>query len=128
MLNPQSSEIVIRQVQQSDEAALISLEKASFDVDRLSKRRMRHWISASNRLFLVLTQNDKLVGYCLILLHSGTRLARLYSIAIDEPMRRLGLGEKLLHEAEENASGQGRLFMRLEVAQNNNAAIQLYKK
>tara|TARA_R110000772_G_scaffold47928_4_gene109346 strand:- start:1114 stop:2229 length:1116 start_codon:yes stop_codon:yes gene_type:complete len=128
MLLPENKEVLIRQVQASDEAALISLEKASFKIDRLSKRRMRHWISASNRLFLVAIDDDKLVGYCLILLHSGTRLARLYSIAIDKTVRRLGLGKRLLHEAEENASRQGRLFMRLEVAQNNMATIHLYKK
>ena len=127
MPSPQGSEIEIRPVRASDESALMTLEKASFKIDRLSKRRMRHWISASNRLFLVLTQDDKLIGYCLILLHSGTRLARLYSIAIDKSQRRQGYGKRLLHEAEEITSDQGRLFMRLEVAQNNQAAIQLYR-
>lgn len=124
----QSKAVKIRQVEKSDEAALLALEKASFEIDRLSKRRMRHWINAANCLFLVATRNDNLVGYCLILMHTGTRLARLYSIAVDKSSRRLGLGQDLLHEAEERASQQGRLYMRLEVAQNNIAAIRLYKK
>ena len=120
--------IVIRPVAKTDEAALLVLEKASFDSDRLSQRRMRHWITASNRLFIVATLNDELIGYCLILLHSGTRLARLYSIAVSDKARGLGIGRELLTEAEEQSADLGRLFMRLEVAQNNQAAIALYKK
>jgi predicted double-glycine peptidase len=55
-------------------------------------------------------------------------LARLYSVAIASSARGIGLAQSLLHAGEEQASGLGRLFMRLEVAQNNTAAIQLYRK
>lgn len=120
--------IIIRPVRREDEPALLLLEKASFSSDRLSKRRMRHWIQADNRLFLVATRNNILLAYCLILLHNGTRLARLYSIAVAEAARGQGVGQSLLSEAEEQAADLGRLFMRLEVARNNTSAIVLYER
>ncbi|MDT8399532.1 MAG: GNAT family N-acetyltransferase/peptidase C39 family protein [Pseudomonadales bacterium] len=120
--------IDIRPVVEGDIAQLVLLENESFETDRLSLRRMRHWVEASNRVFLVAGQQDEVLAYCLILLHKGTQLARLYSIAVSKKAQGLGLGKKLLLAAEEAASDQGRLYMRLEVAQNNYPAIELYRK
>lgn len=119
--------VQIRPAGESDIPALIALEQASFDTDRLSKRRIRHWVQTGNRIFLVLLIDKTVAGYCLILLHKGTRLARLYSIAIAGSARGKGLGKRLLTEAEELATDQGRLYMRLEVARNNRRAIRLYE-
>lgn len=124
---PDRDTIQIRPAREDDIPALMQLEMANFASDRLSKRRMRHWVQADNRIFLVLTMSGVVSGYCLILLHKGTRLARLYSIAVDGSARGKGLGRLLLTEGEEKAADQGRLFMRLEVARNNLGAIRLYE-
>lgn len=116
----------IREANEHDLPALVALEQASFESDRLSKRRMRYWVQAPNRVFLVVLQDGVLMGYCLVLLHRGNRLSRLYSIAIDRRARGQGLGRLLLAEAEEQTAEQGRLYMRLEVARNNMEAIRLY--
>lgn len=118
----------IRQARPEDEDALYRLEVASFPGDRLSRRRIRHWLHADNRVFLVAERDNQVIAYCLVLLHKGTRLARLYSIAIAASARGQGLARTLLETAENHASDQGRLFMRLEVAQNNSAAIALYQR
>jgi len=119
---------IIRPAADTDINALVQLEQAAFDTDRLSQRRMRHWVQADNRIFLVLEDAAGLMGYCLILLHNGTRLARLYSIAINSAARGKGYGKLLLAAAEEQAAeDHGRLFMRLEVARNNDGAIKLYE-
>jgi hypothetical protein len=67
------------------------------------------------------------VGYGLALLHRGTRLARLYSIAITVAGRGTGLGSRLLKAIETAAADKGRLFMRLEVARDNASAVALYQ-
>ncbi len=116
----------IRSAVSADLEALWQLEKASFVSDRLSRRRLRHWIAASNRVFLVAHRQGELLGYGLVLLHRGTRLARLYSIAVAQSARGQGLGRLLVGELEAAASERGRLYMRLEVAEHNRAAIELY--
>lgn len=118
--------LIIRPVKETDLAGLVALEQMSFASDRLSKRRFQHWIKADHRLFLVAQLEDRIVGYGLVFLHRGTRLARLYSLAIDQTVRGRGIGRRLLSALEEEAADLGRLHMRLEVATDNESAIRLY--
>lgn len=120
--------IEVRPVQSHDLDALESLEKTTFESDRLSRRSFRRWITADHRAFLVATQHEKLVGYILIILHRGTRLARLYSIAVDSNVRGQGLGATLIRAGERAALDANRIDMRLEVRQDNSAAIRLYEQ
>jgi len=123
----QPDDVVIRAVRGSDLDALEALEKKTFDTDRLSRRSFRRWINGEHRAFLVATINAKLVGYILIILHRGTSLARLYSIAVDSDIRGRGLGRRLLVAGEKAARDAGRIDMRLEVRKDNTGAIQLYE-
>lgn len=123
----QSDDVVIRAVRGSDLDALEALEKKTFETDRLSRRSFRRWINGEHRAFLVATINAKLVGYILIILHRGTSLARLYSIAVDSDIRGRGLGRRLLVAGEKAARDAGRIDMRLEVRKDNTGAIQLYE-
>lgn len=123
----QPDDVVIRAVRSSDLDALEALEKKTFETDRLSRRSFRRWINGEHRAFLVATINAKLVGYILIILHRGTSLARLYSIAVDSDIRGRGLGRRLLIAGEKAARDAGRIDMRLEVREDNTGAIQLYE-
>ncbi len=119
---------LIREVRADDLDALLELESISFESDRLSRRSFVRWIKGENRVFLVLEYEGALVGYGLVLLHRGTRLARLYSIALNPKTRGQGFGRMLLQALEEEAVAEGRLFMRLEVSKQNPAAIKLYQR
>lgn len=119
---------LIRPVKDHDLDALVVLEDTSFTGDRLSRRRFQHWIKASNRVFLVVEKDQGIIAYGLVLLHKGTRLARLYSIAVSSQARGQGIGKSLLLALEHEASEQGRLDMRLEVAKSNEGAIKLYQR
>ncbi|WP_105102666.1 GNAT family N-acetyltransferase/peptidase C39 family protein [Microbulbifer pacificus] len=118
----------IRPAAASDLDQLCALEESSFLGDRLSRRSFRHWIKTDNRVFLVAEENQALLGYSLVLLRRGTRLARLYSLAVGPAGRGKGIGKALLTAAEDASSRSGRLYMRLEVAEHNTAAIALYKQ
>ncbi|MFQ3217764.1 MAG: ribosomal protein S18 acetylase RimI-like enzyme [Paraglaciecola sp.] len=121
--------LALRRAKASDLAQLVILENASFESDRLSQRRFKHWLkaSASHRVFLVATQGGKLLAYGLVIMRKGTRLARLYSIAVSDDARGLGIGRKLLVALEQQTLAQDKLFIRLEVASNNQAAVHLYQ-
>ncbi|MDT8428317.1 MAG: GNAT family N-acetyltransferase/peptidase C39 family protein [Pseudomonadales bacterium] len=122
------TQILIREARETDLEALHALETSCFASDRLSRRRLRHWIQARNREFLVADHDGRLLGYGLVLFHGKTRLARLYSLAVDSSARGTGLGRSLLQALEAASAHRGRLFMRLEVAQDNQAAILLYQQ
>lgn len=117
----------IRRALPEDAEALHQLEQQCFDSDRLSLRRIKHWTRADNCLFMVAESKQQMYGYALTLLHRGTRLARLYSVAVSSDARGSGLGKRLIETVEIAAAECGRLFMRLEVAQDNLAAIHLYQ-
>lgn len=126
-LSSVEQQVVIRRVKQSDLAQLIALESASFSSDKLNRRRFQFWIKATHSVFLVVCTGEQLLAYGLVIMRKGTRLARLYSIAVSDQTRGMGIGKKLLLALEEQTLQMGKLFMRLEVAQNNTAALALYK-
>jgi len=120
--------IVIREARLDDIDALVELEQITFVTDRLSRRSFLRWLKTQSSLLFVIEESGKLLGYGLVLLHSGTRLARLYSIAVAREARGRGLAQRLLGALEAAAEEEDRFFMRLEVGKENVAAIRLYEK
>ncbi|WP_340674099.1 GNAT family N-acetyltransferase/peptidase C39 family protein [Microbulbifer salipaludis] len=118
----------IRAAELPDLDRLCALEEVSFSHDRMSRRRLRHSLKTGDRVFLVAECGDALLGYALVLLRRGTRLARLYSLAVAPAGRGKGIGKALLAAAEDASRRSGRLYMRLEVAEHNTAAIALYQQ
>ena len=108
--------------------ALVKLENASFNADKISRRSFNRWLKSGHSLIYVIKGQTQLDAYGLVLLHKGTRLARLYSLAVAPHARGQGLAKQLLLALEEAAAESGRLFMRLEVAKPNAAAIALYQQ
>ena len=121
----------IRLAKPSDLDALCSIEQQCFSVDRLSRRSFKYHLSSSHSRLLVAEtiqeQQHQLLGYVLCLLLKGTRLARLYSLAVLPQARGQQIGLQLLNAGEQAIADNGRLFMRLEVAKSNKAAIRLYE-
>ena len=106
--------------------ALLALDNNCFPEDRFSRRSLLHQIRSSSSIFLTAENGRELVGYGLLFLVKGTRLARLYSIAVAKPFRRRGVAQMLLDSLEIQASQQGRLYMRLDVRRDDAAAIALF--
>lgn len=122
---PAGFELAEAQVEDLD--ALVELELRCFTGDRLSRRSFRRWLSDAKDILLLAKKDHQLVAYILILCHRGTRLARVYSLAVDPDFRGQGLAAWLLSAGEERARDNGRLHMRLEVSSENTSAIRLYE-
>jgi ribosomal protein S18 acetylase RimI-like enzyme len=115
----------------ADLDALLAIEEQSFNTDRLSRRRMRHWIRAENRAFIVCEASDRskigsIAGYILLFYRKNTTTARLYSIAVSENFRGHGIARQLMHHGEQQVRVSGRHQIQLEVRPDNGAAIALY--
>ncbi|NVJ61885.1 MAG: peptidase C39 family protein [Gammaproteobacteria bacterium] len=120
--------VLIKKATLSDLDSLLVLEAASFNSDRLSRRSFKHHIQSDNSSLQVIhEENQQCIAYGLVLYHQGTRLARLYSLAVSQEYQGQKLGLKLLTQLEVLAADNERHYMRLEVAKNNDKAIALYQ-
>lgn len=118
----------IRPALPNDLDQLLAIEACCFSSDRLSRRSFRHWIGAEHGILLVAVAENALLGYGLVWCHRGTRLARLYSLAMLPSARGKGIAQKLILSLEKHTAEEKRIFMRLEVAKSNSGAIALYQK
>ena len=136
MTTPPPPTIELRPARTEDLRALVALEEACFDYDRLSRRNFQWMHRRANAALIVAseplgdgdpTREVKLYGYALVLFHRGTSLSRLYSIAVAKDARGQRLGVRLLEAAEAEAVARGAVYLRLEVRADNATAIQLYE-
>lgn len=117
----------LRPARLEDLAHLVAIEARCFTTDRLSRRSFHHLLTKAHAINLVAEVEGQVAGYATALLHAGTSLARLYSLAVDPPWRGLGCARILLAEIERLAMEQGSAFMRLEVRLDNTAALARYR-
>jgi ribosomal protein S18 acetylase RimI-like enzyme len=128
-MNAAASWLPMRTAVPADVEALVAVENAVFETDRISRRSFLHFIaSPSAELLVAHRAKGGIAGYTLVLYRRSTSVARLYSIAVVADMRGSGLGEALMAAAEEAARQHGELFMRLEVRPDNAHAIALYER
>ena len=125
---PDSRPFAIRPAVLSDLSALLRLENACFDSDRISRRQFRYLLTRGRASTLAAEADGELLGYVLVLFSRATSVARLYSIAISEPARGRGLGRALVAAAEQAAWEQERAYMRLEIRRDNLASQHLFER
>ena len=127
------SGVEIRDAVRVDLDGLDALEARSFASDRMSRRGLRRLIGRRTARLRVAAEQDAdrgvvILGYHLVLFRKGSAVARLYSIAVDRRKRGIGLGRRLLADAEAVAVSANRRVLRLEVHARNRAAIALYER
>lgn len=127
-VNKSEASLVSRLATASDVSALVALELACFNSDRLSVRSFKRFLREKRSDLYVAELGGVLVGYFLLLYRRGTSLARLYSLAVSPDYRKQGIAEFLLQQAEQTAATRNCVLLRLEVRQDNVAAIRLYQK
>ncbi len=118
----------IRAATLSDVDRLLELESVAFGSDRLSRRSFVRLVGAASAACRVVVEGGAVLGYALLLFRAGSRVARLYSLAVDAGHRGRGLAAALLADAERLARRRGCARLRLEVRADNPAAIRLYER
>lgn len=117
----------VRDARPQDLPRLLQLE-ALFPGDRLAPRQFRRHLASPRARLRVALRDGVIVAYALTLLRRGSARARLYSIAVEPAARGLGLGAQLLDDAMRQAAAAGCEWLRLEVREDNAAAIALYRR
>jgi ribosomal-protein-alanine N-acetyltransferase len=118
----------IRRARASDLDALVELENGVFSSDRISARQLRHHLGSPGARILVARHGRDVVAAAIVFFRAGSRIARLYSIAVAPRARGWGVGARLLAAAEQSARRLGRTAIRLEVRTDNLAAQTLYER
>jgi len=121
-------DFTIRTARRSDLEALSTLEALSFASDRLSPRSFRRLAVSPTAACRVALAGDTVAGYSLVLFRADTHVARLYSIAVHPDRRGRGLALLLLDDAASTARKRRCRALRLEVREDNAAAIRLYER
>ena len=119
---------MLRKARLEDLDALVALEDACFESDRLSRRSFRYLLTRGHAETLVEEEDGRLLGYAMLLFHRGTALARLYSIAVSPVARGRGLGASMLAAAEREALEAGTVSVRSEVRKDNDASLGLFRR
>lgn len=120
--------LLVRRAVPADLAALVELENASFSGDRLSLRQWKHHLDNPGAWILVAAQGGHAAGAAVVFFRSGSRVARLYSLAVATARRGRGLGTELLAAVERIARRRRCDRLRLEVRDDNAPAQRLYER
>lgn len=105
----------IRMAVEQDALALVDLEIACFQTDRLDQNQIRRFIRKPTAIVTVIEDEMHLIGGAILLLRKGSNMARLYSIAIQPDKQGHGMGAILLKHIEQLARELPRKEIRLEV-------------
>ncbi len=119
---------MIRPATLDDLPALAGIEILSFSGDRITRSSYRRLLHRHSATVLVAEEAGEIVGGAVLLFRKGLAAARLYSLAVSPAHRGKGFGRALVDASLEATIARGRLLLRLEVRDDNEEAIQLYRK
>lgn len=118
---------MIRPATLQDLDALVQIENRSFVTDRITRRNFRYLLTKANAATLVEVEGGMVRGYAMLLFHTGTSLARLYSYAVDPDHRGRGIGRELVRASEALALERDCISLRLEVRRDNGPSLKLFR-
>jgi len=109
---------------------LCEIEKQSFQKEAFTRQQIAYLLTAYNSITLVARGNDEIVGFAIgnIDVNRGIPTGHVLTIEALPSYRRRGIAERLLKELETCFKAEGAVESRLEVREDNVAAINLYLK
>lgn len=109
---------------------LYEIEKKCFKNEAFSKEHLYNLLIHPNSINLIARSGKTIVGFIIGITYYEDSLLIGHILTIDvlPEYRRRGIGAKLLSEIEKIFIERGVLKCRLEVREDNTAAIALYKK
>jgi ribosomal protein S18 acetylase RimI-like enzyme len=109
---------------------LYEIEKQSFQREAFSKRLIGYLLKDYNAINLVARLDGEIVGFAIgrIEEEAGMLYGHVFTLETLPSYRHKGVGQKLLNLLEDMFSARGAVESRLEVREDNLAAISLYLK
>jgi len=117
----------LRPATEGDLEFIMELEKVSFGKDSWSKPTMRAELLAPHTFYLVAYLNEKIVGYAGLSKLKSSTTADIQTIAVDETLRRQGIGAELMEKLIAQAIQLGATELFLEVREDRIAPQKLYE-
>ncbi len=127
MTKSAGTDITVRQAERRDLDALVALERG-FPGDRISRASLARLLGRDSAEVWVAEVAGEVVGDAVVLFRRGFATARLYSMVVNPQHRGQGVAKLLLEAAETGARERGSVLIRLEVREDNAAAIALYRQ
>lgn len=121
-------DLIIRTAGPADLAAIDRIETRSFERDRFPRRNLRRVLASPAATFLLALSDGAPAGYLMLLYRRGSRVARLYSLAVDPGQRGRGVADALIGAALTAAVARGADRLRLELRPSNAGALRLYER
>lgn len=110
-----------------DVEKLVRLEDICFLTDRLSASQFKRFIRSPTACVLA-AKNDEAIAGAILLFRKNSKIARLYSLAVDPSYQKQGIAQAIHHRLEEECVKRRCTELRLEVRPDNHAAIRFYEK
>jgi ribosomal-protein-alanine acetyltransferase len=109
---------------------LYEIEKQCFGQEAFTKQQLIYLLTAYNAIGLAARVNSEIAGFAIARVDIGrnTSFGHILTIDIAPAYRRKGIAQKLLHEIETIFREKGIKECRLEVREDNVAALNLYQK
>lgn len=120
--------IQLRQATPNDLDQLITLEKACFESDRMSRESYRSLLKKNTSFILIAETDQSLIGSSVTFLRKNSKKARLYSLCVLSEHRQQRIAAQLITAIEKILTKKGCHLLTLEVRIDNLPAIRFYQK
>lgn len=109
---------------------LYEIESQCFGQEAFSKQQLAYLLTDYNALGLAARVNGEIAGFAIarIDIVENASIGHILTVDIAPSYRRKGIAQKILHEIEALFKERGIKECRLEVREDNAAAVNLYQK
>ena len=109
---------------------LYEIEKQCFEQEAFTKQQLAYLLTDYNAIGLAARVNGEIAGFAIarVDIRRNMSFGHILTVDIAPAYRRKGIAQKLLHEVETIFREKGIKECRLEVREDNVAALNLYQK
>jgi ribosomal-protein-alanine acetyltransferase len=120
----------IEDVSISNLGKLYEIEKQCFEQEAFTKQQLAYLLTDYNAIGLAARLNGEIAGFAIarVDIRRNEQFGHIVTVDVAPAYRRKGIAQKLLHEVETILRERGIKECRLEVREDNVAALNLYQK
>lgn len=123
-------DIQIEDASLKDLNEMFEIEKQCFTAEAFSRQQISYLLTDYNTISLAAKIDGKIAGFVILQLdmQDDVVFGHIITLNVALEFRRMGVAQRLLLECENILKSRGVFECRLEVRQDNYAAIELYKR